>query len=947
MIVLLKRAIVPAVPCALCGDEGVDRFHADHRSRPSTIRHVVGLVGRRAELAALRERFTAASKGSCSALLLEGEPGIGKSTLLHAAVDEARARGMHVLVGGITEAESIVSWAGLSSLLDGVDDDAAEMVEQHLEEGHLLPARIRWHRNVRGVDAAEVAALFASLVSAMAASSPTLLAVDDLQWLDRGSAAAITTAIRSNLDRSVAVVGACRRGTPLPIDLGRIPRLPLARLRLQGLSVGGVFQLLAEHGFNELRRPDMLRIFELSQGNPLFALELARLHREGRTVGAFDELDALQSLIVARLDRLDQTAIDTARFCALLARPMVPIVRRVMGPPADDALLRLEREGIIVCDGDHLTFAHPLLREGVLVGLGSLERRDYHRRIADCIDDPERAVVHRGEATDLPDAELAAALERIADEALAHGAPDVAQARYRRAEALTPSEDVADRWRRAHRAVRCLRAIGSDELVLDEAMRLFETAPADFRLAAALDVLESTHRVHGVDAAAAWIPACRSRLADSPADELAFLERAVRVEQVRDASAAAALAGDALELASSIGDRALIDRTRALGASTALLAGEPVDVDTLPDLDPDPLVAGLDATMVLAELLVWTLRTERAEAALRPMEVAARTNKRRAQLIRVLAQLGDLHLRSGDWGAAANELAEAVELELTIGYEAGAQADLAWLEAARGRAEVANELIESAARALSTAPGVYRMHVLARRGFVHLAGGRWAAAANDLALAQAEADAVGLVAVTALPLAPDRVEALAQLGQVEEARHIALVYEQAAARAASVFDQALARRCLALVAGAAGHTREAACHAEAALELHDQGPPAVFEVARTRLVAGSTLRRLGRKRDARVLVEAALETFEMLRALPFVHRAAADLERLRTRRASTSLTSTERRVAELAGKGRTNAEIASELVISVRTVESNLTRVYRKLGVRSRAELAAYLAATG
>lgn len=897
---------------------------------------MVGLIGRRAELAALQRVVASVSTGESSAIVVEGEPGIGKTYLLRTLASQAAANGVVVLRAGITEAESQVSWAGLSALLDSIDERAVD---------ELRGAR-RVLDGARGRSAGEpidgdAVGVLAELVRRLASSSPTLLVLDDVQWLDRSSAAALTVAIRANRRRPVGVVAARRFGSPMVIELDRIDGLPLDRLRLTGLSVSGVFELLAAHGFTDLRRPDVLRIHELSQGNPLFAVELARLHRSGRKVTEIDELDAVQGVVVARLDGLGRAAVDAARVCALLARPTIAAVRSVVGHDAEVALLELEREGIIVCDGDRLRFTHPLRREGALATLGELERRHYHRRIADSIDDAEQATVHRGEATDAPDAALAAALERIADDAAAQGALDVAHDRYRRAERLTPADDVAGRWRRASRAVRCSKALGEDELVLDEAIRLFESAPSHELFGAALDVIEIVHGVHGVDGAADWVPVARARLAGSPVDEAALLERAVRIEQLRDMRAAAALAREALQLARSTNDESVIDRAKILAVSTALLAGEAVDLDQLPDLDIEHRAPGMDATMMLAEVYVWVIRADRAEAMLRPMEDAARSSGRRGQLVRVLAQLGDLHLRSGDWDAAATELAEAIEVGDVIGYDIGSRADLAWLEAARGRDDAALELIEVASRALATAPGAYRMQIHARRGCVHLAAERWDEAAADLVRAHEEADAVGFAAVTAFPLAPDLVEALLKRGEVDRARAAAEGYARAAERAQRPFDRALATRALALVATAAGRMEDAVRLALAAIELHGQSPPAPFEEARSRLAAAAALRRAGRKRDAREHAEAALATFEELGAEAFARRARAELDRVRTRQAHAGLTATEQRVAELAAAGHTNVEIATELSISLRTVESNLTRVYRKLGVRSRTQLAA------
>lgn len=898
-----------------------------------------GLVGRQVELRALRNLVAGVTDGSSAAALIEGEPGIGKTRLLDVVCREARELGYHVLRTGVTEVESTVSWAGVSVMLDGVD--AAALDDSAGPQRRILD-RARGRGAQRAVRAEDVAAALAELVGRVASTAPTLLVIDDLHWLDRASAGALTVAIRANVGRSLAVVTARRHRTTIAIDLDRIDGLTVERLQLAGLSVGGVYELLDQQGLGELRRPDVVRIHELSGGNPLFAVELAKLHHSGRKVSEIDELDSLRGVALARLDGLSRNAIDAARVCALMARPTIGDVRSVVGPGADDGLLELEREGVITCEGDHVRFTHPLRREGTLDGLGVLERRQYHHRIADAIADPEQSVVHRGEVAVAPDPALAERLERIADDAAARGTPDVAVVRYRQALRLTPEGHTADRWRRARGAVRCSMTMGDDALVFDEAVALLEEATGDDHvLEAVLDVVESAYRTHGLETAAEWGDLGRDRLADSPQHQAVLLERLVRIEQLRDIPAAAELARDALAVALSTGDDATILRAHVLALSTALLAGNPVDLEHLPALAFEQRDDGVDAPMFLAELLVWTNQVERAEELLRPLEAGARSSGRAALLVRVLAQLGDLHLRAGDWDASSRELGEAVEVGDLIGLDVGSRADLAWLMAARGGNELAHEMVDVAARKLSVLPGVRRMQVYARRGFVHLAAAEWADAAADLTLARDEADAARFVLVTVLPFVPDLVEALVQIGEIERARVEADAFAAAADRAQSAPDLALAARSSALVASASGDAEGAISLALSAIEFHRAGPPAPFEEARTRLAAGAIMRRAGRRRAAREQVDCALATFVQLEAQPFIARAQAELGRLVTRQASMALSSSEQRVAELAASGRTNVEIARELSISVRTVESNLTRVYRKLGVRSRTELAA------
>lgn len=898
-----------------------------------------GLVGRQVELRELRNLVAGVTDGSSAAALIEGEPGIGKTRLVDVVSRDALESGCLVLRTGITEVESTVSWAGLSVLLDGID---ATALEESAGPQRRILDRACGRGAERAVRAEDVAAALAELVGRVVSAAPTLLVIDDLHWLDRASAGALTVAIRANVGRPIAVVAARRLRTAAAIDLDRIDGLPVERLQLAGLSVGGVYELLAQQGLAELRRPDVVRIHELSGGNPLFAVELAKLYQSGRKLSEIDEFDSLRGVAVVRLDGLSRTAIDVARVCALMTRPTIGDVRSVVGSDADDGLLELEREGVIVCDDERLAFTHPLRREGTLDGLGVLERRHYHQRIADAIADPEQSVVHRAEVAIVPAPALAEALERIADDAAARGTPDVAVLRYRQAARLTPECDVSARWRRARGAVRCSMIMGDEALVFDEAVTLLEEATGnDQVLDAVLDVVEAAYRMHGLEPAAEWGDLGRARLAGSPRHEVVLLERLVRIEQVRDIPAAAHLAREALAVALSTEDEVMTARARVLSLSAALLAGEPIDLEQLPTLAFEQRDSGVDAPMFLAELLVWTNQYERAEELLGPLEASARSSSRAALLVRALAQLGDLHLRSGDWEASSRELGEAVELGDLIGLDVGSRADLAWLMAARGIDELAHELIDDAARQLAALPGLRRMQVYARRGFVHLAAGQWAEAAADLALARDEADRARFVLVTVLPFVPDLVEALVLVGEIDRARVEADAFAAAADRAQSASDQALAARSGALVASASGHAERAISLALSAIELHRTGPAVPFEEARTRLAAGAIMRRAGRRRDAREQVECALAIFEELDARPFIARARGELGRLVARQAPTALSSSEQRVADLAASGRTNVEIARELSISVRTVESNLTRVYRKLGVRSRTELAA------
>lgn len=895
------------------------------------------LGARRAELSAVERCLTtAAEDGRCQIVEIVGEAGIGKSHLLRTVADRARARGVLVLRTGLTSAETTLSWAGLSVLVRQVD---AELLESLPEMHRHLLGRASGAIVEGPVGADMVAFAFAELIHRLTSLRPVALLVDDLHWLDVATAGALASAVRANHDRRCAVVTARRIAVPVPVELDRIEDVELTRVQLSGLSLAGTHDVLEANGHTRLRRPDLVRIHELTRGNPLLAIELARARAEGAALSTVRCGDPLPTM--GRLDRLDEHESAVALSTALMARPTFDDVIDVVGAGAEEAIVRLRRLDLLDADGATLRFTHPLRREAVIERAGPPELRRMHRRIAAVVTDAEQRVLHLSEAAERPEASLALEIERAGEMASDLGVHAIAATRFRRSAELTPACDDRDRWRRMHRAIVSSMAVGDHELVLDEARELYREATTSAEIAAAGFALCRVERLTlGIDAAIATVHDALSRMGPDAAHHEQLMEWLVRFDQFRDVARAARTARTSLESALRRGDDRVVRRARTVVASAQVLAGEPTDVEALLPPDDDVPI-GAEHVPFMVETLVWTNRVERAIRILEPIVAHARAAHDIVSLLLWQSQLGDAYLRAGRWDDAHDCLAEVVDLHGPGGMSCGAQIDLAWLLAARGDDDGATELVERNRLAMPPPPDLDRIHHAARAGFVDLCAGRWTAAVEHLSAARHEADEVGMVDAAALPFGHDLVEARVMVGDHEGATREAERFAAAADRARAPLGIALAWRSRAIVANAAGQLDRAGQLVTEAVSAHDGVPQVVFEAARTRLLAGSILRRAGRRTAARVELESARSTFAMLGAAPFVSRVDAELARLTTRRAPEGLTGTERRVAELAGAGMTNAEIAASMSISVRTVESNLTRVYRKLGVRSRTELAA------
>jgi DNA-binding CsgD family transcriptional regulator len=355
------------------------------------------------------------------------------------------------------------------------------------------------------------------------------------------------------------------------------------------------------------------------------------------------------------------------------------------------------------------------------------------------------------------------------------------------------------------------------------------------------------------------------------------------------------------------------------------------------------------ASAVFGELLKYTdaygAARQRLEAAYR----LALEEGDESSLPNLTSHLSELELWTGDWAAADRyareslEAADRTEQEVTRGLAIYARA---LVDAHIGRVESARAFAEEG---LAFGRGRRDLWLegicLWVLGFLDLSLGEASAVERHLARAEAIAEAIGLIEPGQWRFHPDRIEALVQNRAIEQAQELLERYEERARAVERAHALAAVARCQGLLAAARGELVGAAEMVRVSLERYER-LPLPFERARTLLVLGSVERRAQHKRAARQVLEEALETFERLGAPLWAARARAELGRIGGRRAPSrgAVTENEAQIAELAAVGRTNAEIAAELVVSPKTVKWNLSKVYRKLGVRSRTELAARLA---
>ena len=907
------------------------------------------IVGRESELDAI-DRWIGAPRPML--LEIEGEAGIGKTTLWEAATATARDAGATVLTCRPVEIETAVSYGALATLLE----PALALVDGELPPPRLaaLEGALRLREiPLSSLDETAVALGALSVLRAAAARRCVVLAVDDAQWLDASSCAVLTYALRNlRPGDNVCVALTSRTG-------GGSGRLDLAsselgrsaeRVHPGPLSVGALHRIVHRRLGASLSRPKLVRLHAVSGGNPLHAIELARIvataapHEE-----AIDVPASLADVLRARLDTLSPR---TRRLLVSVAaagtvRPEV-LARLATTAEIDEAV----EHGVLVLEEGRVRLSHPLLASTVYGDAGELLRGRVHLALARLAESPEERARHLALAGTGPDEHVAAQVEAAGEAASLRGAHWTGASLFERAASLTPGDEHEARDRRLLSAAtahfrageptesrRLLEAVSTSDGVLRfEALwrlglLLDETVGGEASVAAFSRALETDD------------PAIASQAHRGLAQTLSYVGSIDQALVHADAAVAAAEPlSDRRPYAYALAMQALVRKTAGRSEwrdalNSALALERTLD---LTDLDGCP-------SAFAADILRLALDVDGARDAYD--EMLARADARGDVRTEAWCRFGlaAVEIASGRFDDATRHVEELADLsEQTALLRLPALRTRAHLAVVRGDVSGARSLLSGVVAEAEPAGELHNLRGACQlEGLLELSLGDPTAAVAPLERARLIADKTAIGAPGLLLFVLDEVEARAANGDAETAAQLLHDYEVRCLRADLPPLHPLVDRARGLVAAARGDLEEARVALERAVAAEDEVPLAL-EQARTRLALGRILRRLRRRNEAQAMLSDAIARFEALGAPLWAERAREDRARIGGRAPSgDDLTPTEEQIAELVAAGMTNREVAATLFVTPKTVESALTRVYRKLGVRSRTELARRLDTAG
>jgi DNA-binding CsgD family transcriptional regulator len=911
------------------------------------------VVGRDEELAVVRD-FLAAVDRLPSALLIEGEAGIGKTTLWSAGLAVAAEHGYRVLSARPAQAESQVSYAGLADLLDPVLERALDELPPPQRRALEIALVLRDSENGVPDQAAIAFALLGALRSVT--DVPVVVAVDDLQWLDAPSAFALRFAARRLRDEPIGLLLSVRHdGDGEASAPGLLSDERTRQIHVGGLSLGALQRLIQARLDLALPRPLLKRLHETSAGNPFFALELAHAlgssQRELEPGEPLPVSDQLRRLIGDRLASLPPGSDEVLLVAAAASQPTFGLLGAVLGEEEVSTRLRPAVDaGLVELLGERVRFAHPLYASAVYGAATPEDKRKIRRRLAAVVDDPEERARHLAASAVGPNTDVAVALDEAVQIALKRGAPQAAAELAAHAIRLTPPED-------ADAAHRRRLAAGDAHFEAGDTARahaLFAAAADEVvgrARAAALSRLARIHVFEGDSPASVVL--CRRALADV-GDDLELrseIEEGLAVGYYfmrENLVAAAAHARSAVEAARRLGrPRALAEGLAIQGLVDGLLGRSSARPAFEEALNLEQATRDLRVmrrpSFSFAVYVSWTddMRTAKTQFESLYQESLERGDESTIPL--ALAHLSAIECALGDWRAAAHWADASYESSVLTGQlpqQAYALAARALVDAHLGLTEQARAGANEALQ-LGREPGSYGSATShAALGLLALSLERPQEAHEALGPLVDHFEGAGIVEPGALWFVPDAIESLVELGEQEAATALVERFAEHARRLGRRSSLAAAHRCRGLLSINAGEEDGAIASILQALD-ELASLPLPFERARTLLALGSVQRRARQRRAARKTLEEAQRLFDDLGASLWSERTKAELGRISGRPPSTGeLTASEKRVAELVAEGRTNKQVAATLHLTERTVEGTLSRVYAKLGIRSRTELA-------
>jgi len=899
------------------------------------------MLGRTAERALIDGLLTGARAGRSAALVLTGEPGIGKTTLIGYAIEQAT--GLQVLSARGYEDESEIPFAGLADLLRPL---LAGLDELPAPQAAALRSALALGPPVAG-DRFTVCAATVGILAAASETAPLLIVVDDLQWLDASSREAVLFAGRRLHADGIALLLATRD----PADAAglRSSQVPLA-----GLSVEEVDELcrltlaVAPAGTGA-------RLHAATAGNPLGVIELCRerpeMTDEGVTAPFVAPGSRIERALHGRLDQLD----DVTRRALVLAAAAVggDIGTLLVAARATGLALRdfapAEKQDLIIVDDQRIEFRHPLLRSVAYHGASTDDRVAAHTALADALADvPGDAAAdarawHLAAATLAPDEQVAAELEQAGLRASRRAGYAAAARAFGQAARLCRG---AERSRRLLRAARCWQLAGRNDQVLtllDDALPL-TTDPSRRALIQHMDAYVRMWRERPDGVLSFLVESAEAvEQADPARAALMYSDACIPYFMVGDIEQLQAVVRRGYELAGRVGGTPELVAAVALAGGLSL-AGDRRAATTLllrchaELMAADPLVRAQDLCHA-ALTWIWLEGYDRAGELLGRVVAAARSAGALGVLPQALGIESELHFRVGRWHDARVSAAESLRLARET-----RQANLyglffsGRLDAVQGRDDDCRRQVtrtmEVAERLGVACMALYTGHEL---GLLALGHGDAGEAITHLEAVRALPVVAHIHEPAVVPWVFDLVEAYIRDGRTDDARE--LLAEQEAHPGGS-WAEAAAARCRALLAD----PEEMAEAFQVALAAPGCALMP-FERARTQLCYGERLRRARRRADARRQLHDALETFTRLGARSWADRARTELRATgstvgRTPDALPRLTPQELQVALVVARGATNHEAAATLFLSQKTIEYHLSNIYRKTHIRSRAELA-------